>query len=239
MFCKKCGSQLDDNALFCSNCGEKCSSDVGATEQKTNVKISIGEKVLRFINIVVMVFAVCFGVINLLLSNIIGGIIILLTTILLIVFVFRKKQISKIKNRIVSITTRKIVVTIIYLLMPVIMFASVGFGSSLMDMDDLTSSSLENPNLIAVSYAEAELKSNLKNPASLQIHSTKISVEFEYEGYHYYSITIDYSAQNGFGGYNRNDDYDVLVKVSKATNTASVITSKEYLDAITNYRTSK
>lgn len=64
-------------------------------------------------------------------------------------------------------------------------------------------------------------------------------MDFEYGDYHYYSITIDYSAQNGFGGYNRDNDYDVLVKVSKTTNKASEATTEEYLDAITKYNNNK
>lgn len=99
--------------------------------------------------------------------------------------------------------------------------------------------SSSNPDKIALSYAENILKSRLKNPESLQIHSSKIYVDFEWGDYHYYSITIDYSAQNGFGGYNRDNDYDVLVKVHKTTKKASEPTTSEYLDAITKYNESK
>jgi hypothetical protein len=115
------------------------------------------------------------------------------------------------------------------------MFTSVGIGASLGD----SSSSSSNPDTIAVSYAESVLKGRLKNPDSLQIHSSKIHVDFEHGDYHYYSITIDYSAQNGFGGYNRDNDYDVLVKVNKTTNKASEATTEEYLDAITKYNNNK
>ena len=46
--------------------------------------------------------------------------------------------------------------------------------------------------------AVAYLKSRLKNPSSLQVHSYRYS-----EGDDAYTFYIDYSAQNGFGGYNR------------------------------------
>ena len=235
MYCKKCGTQLDDNALFCSNCGEQRSADINITEQAALVKkkTSGGEKFLRFINIVAIIFTMFIGVINLFVSNIAGGIIMVLTTILLIIFVFRKKQITKIKDKLANFKARKFAIVVIYLLLPVVMFTSVGIGASLGD------SSSANPDTIAVSYAESVIKGRLKNPDSLQIHSSKIYVDFEYGDYHYYSITIDYSAQNGFGGYNRDNDYDVLVKVSKATNKASEATTEEYLDAITKYKNNK
>ena len=237
MYCEKCGTQLNDNALFCSNCGEKCSAAINITEPPTLVKKKTfgGEKFLRFINIVAIIFTMFIGVINLLVSNIVGGIIMVLSTMLLIIFVFRKKQITKIKDKLVNFKACKLTIVVIYLLLPVVMFTSVGIGNSFEDGN----SSSSNPDTIAVSYAESVLKGRLKNPDSLQIHSSKIYVDFEYGNYHYYSITIDYSAQNGFGGYNRDNDYDVLVKVSKATNKASEATTEEYLDAITKYNNSK
>ncbi len=237
MYCKKCGAQLDDNALFCSNCGEKSLADINITEQSAPVKKKTygGEKILRFINIVAIIFTMFIGVINLFVSNIVGGIIMLLTAILLIIFVFRKKQITKIKDKLANFKAHKLIIVVVYLLLPIVMFTSVGIGASLGD----SSSSSANPDTIAVSYAESVLKGRLKNSDSLQIHSSKIYVDFEHGDYHYYSITIDYSAQNGFGGYNRDNDYDVLVKVSKTTNKASEATTEEYLDAITKYNNNK
>ncbi len=235
MFCKKCGNQIDDNDLFCSRCGEKCSTDNTTTNNNVNEKqkISIGEKILRLINILAIICTVFVGTVDLFVSNILSGVIMLLTAILLIVFVFRKKQISKIKGKIANATARKFIITIIYLLLPIILFTSIGIGAMFGD------SSSANPDEVATAYAESILKSRLKNPESLQIHSTNISVDFEWGDYHYYSITIDYSAQNGFGGYNRDSDYDILVKIHKTNNRAFEVTTSEYLDTITKYNNSK
>ena len=238
MFCKKCGSQLNDNALFCSNCGEKCDSNADAFYEKPAVefKQSVFETILRLMNIVAFVVTILVGVVQILMSNIIGGIIILLFVALVIAFVFRKTQISKIKNKIPNEMIRKIIVITIYFLLPLLMFASIGIAASL-TVDSGVSSA--NHDAIAISYAESNLKNQLKNPESLQIHSSKVYVDFEWGDYHYYTITIDYSAQNGFGGYNRNSDYDVILKINKNTNVASKVTTEEYLDAITKYNNSK
>lgn len=61
------------------------------------------------------------------------------------------------------------------------------------------------------SAAKAYLKSVLKNPESLQIHS--------YETITYddtFCFVIDYSAQNSFGGYTRSDAYIWITKATKA-----------------------
>ena len=59
------------------------------------------------------------------------------------------------------------------------------------------------------------LKGQLKNPASLQIHGVKFheptsSWMSEEQKKKYVGITIDYSAQNGFGGMERTTFYDAL-----------------------------
>lgn len=67
----------------------------------------------------------------------------------------------------------------------------------------------------AFEFAEKDLKSTLRNPQSLQIH------EKTYRAYCIYDskdeitdiwIEIDYSAQNGFGGYDR-DTYAEMIEI--------------------------
>ena len=238
MFCKKCGNQLEDNALFCSKCGEKCDSNTEVLNKKSAVefKQSIFETILRLMNIVAIVVTFLVGLVQLLMSNIIGGIIILLFLALMIAFVFRKKQIAKIKSKIPNEIVHKIIITTIYFLLPILMFASIGVAAF---FTDGSGSGSVNHDAVAISYAESKLKSSLKNPESLQVHSSKVYVDFEWGDYHYYSITIDYSAQNGLGGYNRDNDYDMIVKVHKETGKASIPTMDEYLEAITSYNNSK
>ena len=89
--------------------------------------------------------------------------------------------------------------------------------------------------VIATEYAHTKLKAqNFKNPNSLQINNTDIGNEFDDEEYYYYKIIVDYSAQNGFGGYNR-DAFEVVVKVNKATRQAIPIDFAEYVEAYSSY----
>lgn len=53
--------------------------------------------------------------------------------------------------------------------------------------------------------ASTYLKSKLKNPDSLQVHSIS-----SYVSNGYYVVSIDYSAMNGFGGYNRKTFYCMI-----------------------------
>lgn len=59
--------------------------------------------------------------------------------------------------------------------------------------------------------AITSLKNKLKNPSSLEVNSVEFKAEYNYE----YTvieinIKIDYSAQNGFGGYNRSNHYEEM-----------------------------
>jgi len=81
---------------------------------------------------------------------------------------------------------------------------------------------------LARGFATEVLRNQLKNPKSLQIHS--ITIE---PGYHeddescYFAVVIDYSAQNGFGGYNR-ETCESYVQVSKGNSSISLIDNETY-----------
>lgn len=56
----------------------------------------------------------------------------------------------------------------------------------------------------AVKAAKAVLQNNLKNPLSLQVHSAEVTLTgFDADNNPKYLVELDYSAQNGFGGMNR------------------------------------
>ena len=70
------------------------------------------------------------------------------------------------------------------------------------EQEETTAISLSDFELCA-EYAVAKLRTNLKNPGSLMVHSL-YGVEAEDNTYYF---CIDYSAENGFGGMNRDKFY--------------------------------
>ena len=88
------------------------------------------------------------------------------------------------------------------------------------------------------SHITTIMEGKLKNPESFQLHSVLVKHEFEYNGYRYYSVSIDYSAQNGFGGYNRDNDYGIYLKVDNISDKAKEIYYTEYSDAWKGFKNS-
>jgi len=74
---------------------------------------------------------------------------------------------------------------------------------------------------MAVAAVETALKDRLKNPESLQIHSANVEEDYyEDDSVYFCTIIVDYSAQNGFGGYNR----DTLMSYIRITKSTGIIT---------------
>lgn len=83
-------------------------------------------------------------------------------------------------------------------------------------------------------FVEEEIKSILKNPNSLIVNNICESAEAVEDADNcYYQITVDYSAQNGFGGYNR-DTAVYYIKAVKSTRLISEIPENEYVDNVNN-----
>lgn len=85
------------------------------------------------------------------------------------------------------------------------------------------------------SYITTIMRDKLKNPESFQLHHVLVMNEFENKDYTYYSVSIDYSAQNGFGGYNRDEDYTLRFKVHNKTDKVYEISYTEYDKAWDEY----
>lgn len=81
---------------------------------------------------------------------------------------------------------------------------------------------------LARSFATEALRNQLKNPKSLQVHSITIEPGYhEDDKSYYFAVMIDYSAQNGFGGYNR-ETCESYVQISKGNSNMSLIDRELY-----------
>lgn len=86
-----------------------------------------------------------------------------------------------------------------------------------------------DPSGLIYDFVEDEIKSILRNPNSLQINEmdTEAKVPIEDSKYLYYCISVDYSAQNGFGGYDR-ETVEMYVKISKDKKDIFGVAESEY-----------
>jgi len=82
---------------------------------------------------------------------------------------------------------------------------------------------------MAVAAVETALKAHLKNPESLQIHSANVEEDYyEDDSVYFCTIVVDYSAQNGFGGYNR-DTLKSYIRIAKSTETITELDEASYI----------
>lgn len=101
------------------------------------------------------------------------------------------------------------------------------------DSTQLTDSTTldDNHKSLVFAYIEDTIKATLKNPNSLIINSISEKVApVTDDEYSYYIVDVDYSAQNGFGGYNR----EQKVYYAKCTNsgkTVSILSDVDYFNA--------
>jgi len=87
------------------------------------------------------------------------------------------------------------------------------------------------------SFIENEIKSDLKNPSSLI--TNEISVRepyFEDDNYCYYIVDVDYSAQNSFGGFEREKEVYYIKHLKSNKNNFMIISEKDYSYAINEFK---
>lgn len=239
MFCRYCGNEIKDNDAFCSKCGKSQSDDKANKISKEKYQSTKIKKVARLINILFFAFAYLVSFVTFIYIAVEDGgispavlpaIIIFIITLLLNLFVFRKKQISAVKSKFKNNKkVSNIIIAAIYIILPLALF----FGS----FEYSYYVTIGNSQAVATRYVKRTLKSNLKNPESLQIHNITYKGEegLEDDDYRYFNVTIEYSAQNGFGGYTR-DTLEKHLQVSKSTANVIEISAKDYKDKIIEYR---
>jgi len=86
---------------------------------------------------------------------------------------------------------------------------------------------------MAAAAVESALKDQLKNPESLQVHSVELDSAYEDDNNYFCAIVVDYSAQNGFGGYNR-EILKSYLQISKATGSVTELDRVNYVNLKTD-----
>ena len=244
MFCTNCGMPVSKKGR-CQNCGYKtaknahkfcryCGTAIG--EAKCSVcpacnmrsRPYVIESILRVICFVFVWISFIGSLIELLSGDILSFFICLLVPLTLCIFVIGKRSVYKIKKALARRSINPLFFVLIYLMVPLIVVLGMVVPAKIKTNDAIART-------VATEYAHEQLRNlNFKNPESLQINNTVIENEFDNELYYYYKITIDYSAQNGFGGYNR-DVYEVLIKVRKTDNEAFPLDYEEYINEYRAY----
>lgn len=85
------------------------------------------------------------------------------------------------------------------------LFMDISNDNSIQSTQNNTDKSLDDTAIVA---AKVVLQSKLKNPQSLTINNSEVQITGNDDGNIKYTVTLDYSAQNSFGGFNR-DTYTV------------------------------
>lgn len=187
LFCGWCGEQLNANANICPNC-------------KTKIKPGALSKIYKIIALLLVPFALVLLVLGANSRTKFNGICFIVSTILLLPFVgnFIYSITNKKSTRIILSTTRILLVLFLVLVIPYSTYTPP-----------------EPESVQDRAYDEAlevfHQNVRLKNESSFQLNSYQSQVVEEYnenENQTLYKITINYSAQNGFGG-NGTDSYTV------------------------------
>ena len=216
-YCYWCGSATSTDASICTHCGEKL-------PKYTKTKI------FAIINVVLMAQVAFAGIIAFIgglatkdrdimgiglfcisLSVIPSFILLYLPTIHITIkkMIYSKEPIFNNRHRRSAKLFTALIIISSILITLALCFCSVSITVSQPQKATAQSDlqvSLEDK---ATKAAKIVLQNQLKNPTSLIVNNTKVSSNgVDDNGNLKYIITIDYSAQNGFGGYNR-DTYTV------------------------------
>lgn len=211
-YCRYCGGIITENKK-CKDCGSPG-------------KISFAETIIRFFITILFVVNYVYAAGCIFVAKmIVEGITVLIGTLLVHIFIYRKKSIQNIKIKLLHKNARKTKLSLIYVGVFFSMFLILILSAAVSD------SPLGNfsNNSQAVSYSENIVRKTLKNPSSMKINKSKVEESFTTDdGWTYYKVVIDYSAQNGFGGYNR-DTEEIYVRSLQYSGIIEQISATEYV----------
>ncbi len=189
-YCGWCGNEIDKNAVVCPNCHEK-------------LKEGFGSKVSKLVGVIAAVILLILAVGFLQEGGVVSAVCFALTALLLLPFV--KSTIRKITFG--SKGKRKLLSAIRVLAILVVLV--VGF-TSLPDSEPVKNEVYKDTaTAAALEVFHSEV--TLKNEQSFVLNDSKVTYVTPYndnENLALVTVVLDYSAQNGFGGMNR-DTYTV------------------------------
>lgn len=215
--CKKCGYKIKNGNKYCAYCGsskdEKADICVNCKQKKHSSKFNF----IKYILFTIFLIASILGLIVYLQSKVLADLYISIAVLLLAIS-FLPLWINIIKA-IHNNTIRVILRIFKSVCIPLIVVAVIIYGA-INSPNDWTAEEASN-------YAiETYFNTHLKNPSSLQIHDYKVTYSDEATND---NVTIwikyDYSAQNGLGGYNR-DNVTITLLYNIKTDTFSFVSAK-------------
>lgn len=189
-FCSWCGAEVDPNAVICLNCHEK-------------TKDGIITKFTNLISVVVAVIIIVIALAILSENAILTGILFILSAVLLLPFV--KKLIKKVTFGKKAIRTILSIVRIV-LVVGLLVVGCMNIPET-EPVPNKVYSNVATDKALEIFHSEV----TLKNEASFVLNDSTVTYVDSYEGNDnlaLVTVVLDYSAQNGFGGMNR-DTYTV------------------------------
>lgn len=184
-FCEWCGSPTNENATICTVC-------------KENIKVSYLEKIFNIVSILGIIALIFAIVMSLESSAILPAILFAIGIILLLPIT--KKAIKYATHNDISIR-KPLSIMRVFL---VIILAFIGIGTQ-----PATEFKVYTEDATKAAEVIFHEEVSLKNEASFVINDSKVTYLTEpyngHENLRYVTVVIDYSAQNGWGGNNRNN----------------------------------
>lgn len=211
-YCRYCGGTVGEKKK-CSMCGSLA-------------RVSVIETIVRFFLTTLIVFCYLLALGWIFLNKMtVVGLTTFIGTLAIHIFVYRKKQIRKFKTKLVHNKARKLILSLIYIGVFIGLIAVQLIGTAL--NDSVIGEYADNSRVI--SYSENIIRQTLKNPSSMKINNSRVEESFTTDdSWTYYKIVIDYSAQNGFGGYSR-DTEEIYVRSFEYADIIQQISATDYV----------
>lgn len=195
--CKKCGHKMGKENNYCVYCGNKIDKDAEICLKCNQKKYKSKFNYVRYILFTIFILISLFGFYSYLYERTFSNLIIVIGFFIIALnFLPLWKNIINVKfsnNKVL----RKVLISIKTLLIPVIAISFIIYGSITAPYDWTAE---DASNYAVTTYFNTQLK----NPDSLQIHNYSVTYsKNKIDNKITVWVKYDYSAQNGFGGYNR------------------------------------